>query len=51
MAGKTAESPAAPNSFRAVVVFTAQHTHAFATHLALTHGTPVYCEKPLAHNI
>ena len=40
-----------PNDFDAVVVTTAEHTHAFATYLALTHGKHVYCEKPLTHNI
>jgi hypothetical protein len=40
-----------PNRFDAVVVSTAEHTHAFATYLALTHGKHVYCEKPLAYNI
>src|SRR5206468_266596 len=40
-----------PNAFDAVVVSTAEHTHAFATYLALTHGKHVYCEKPLAYNI
>jgi len=39
------------NEFDAVVVSTAEHTHAFATYLALTHGKHVYCEKPLAYNI
>src|SRR3954464_8120551 len=39
-----------PNDFDAVVVSTAEHTHAFATYLALTHGKHVYCEKPLAYN-
>jgi predicted dehydrogenase len=38
-----------PNEFDAVVVSTAEHTHAFATYLALTHGKHVYCEKPLTH--
>jgi hypothetical protein len=33
------------------VVATAEHTHAFATYLALTHGKHVYCEKPLTYNI
>jgi predicted dehydrogenase len=37
--------------FDAVVVATCEHTHAFATYLALTHGKHVYCEKPLAYNI
>jgi predicted dehydrogenase len=39
------------NDFDAVVVSTAEHTHAFATYLALMHGKHVYCEKPLAYNI
>jgi len=37
--------------FDAVVVSTAEHTHVFATYLALTHGKHVYCEKPLTYNI
>src|SRR5688572_12912356 len=40
-----------PNDFDAVVVSTAEHTHAFATYVALTQGKHVYCEKPLAYNI
>ena len=40
-----------PNDFDAVVVSTAEHTHAFATYLALTHGKHVFCEKPLTYNI
>ncbi len=40
-----------PKAFDAVVVATAEHTHVFATYLALTHGKHVYCEKPLAYNI
>ncbi|MBI2948307.1 MAG: Gfo/Idh/MocA family oxidoreductase, partial [Verrucomicrobia bacterium] len=40
-----------PTDFDAVVVSTAEHTHAFAIYLALTHGKHVYCEKPLAYNI
>ena len=39
------------SEFDAVVVATAEHTHAFATYLALTHGKHVYCEKPLTYNI
>jgi hypothetical protein len=39
------------SEFDAVVVSTAEHTHAFATYLALTHGKHVYCEKPLTYNI
>jgi hypothetical protein len=38
-------------SFDAVVVSTCEHTHAFATMLALQHGKHIYCEKPLTHNI
>ena len=37
--------------FDAVVVSTCEHTHAFATMLALEAGKHVYCEKPLAYNI
>ncbi len=40
-----------PDDFDAVVVSTAEHTHALATYLALTHGKHVYCEKPLTYNI
>jgi predicted dehydrogenase len=40
-----------PNDFDAVVVSTAEHTHAFATYLALINGKHVYCEKPLTYNI
>ena len=39
------------NSFDAVVVSTAEHTHAFATLPALQLGKHVYCEKPLTHGI
>jgi Oxidoreductase family, NAD-binding Rossmann fold/Oxidoreductase family, C-terminal alpha/beta domain len=39
------------SGFDAVVVSTAEQTHAFATYLALTHGKHVYCEKPLTYNI
>ena len=35
----------------AVVVSTAEHTHAFATLPALELGKHVYCEKPLTHSI
>jgi predicted dehydrogenase len=41
----------AAKEFDAVVVSTCEHTHAFATMLALNHGKHVYCEKPLTHNI
>jgi predicted dehydrogenase len=37
--------------FDAVVVSTCEHTHAFATLLAIQHGKHIYCEKPLTHNI
>src|ERR1041384_2295063 len=37
--------------FDAVVVSTCEHTHAFATMLALQHKKHVYCEKPLTYNI
>src|SRR3954468_24780988 len=37
--------------FDAVVVSTCEHTHAFATMLALKANKHVYCEKPLTHNI
>jgi predicted dehydrogenase len=40
-----------PNAFDAVVVSTCEHTHVFATLLALNEGKHVYCEKPLTHNI
>jgi predicted dehydrogenase len=40
-----------PAAFDAVVVSTCEHTHAFATMLALRHGKHVYCEKPLTHGI
>src|SRR5436190_4580063 len=39
------------SDFDAVVVSTCEHTHAFATMLALDAGKHVYCEKPLAYNI
>lgn len=35
----------------AVVVSTTEHTHAFATLPALQLLKPVYCEKPLTHNV
>jgi predicted dehydrogenase len=37
--------------FDAVVVSTCEHTHAFATMLALKERKHVYCEKPLTHGI
>lgn len=39
------------NTFDAVVVSCAEHTHAFATLPALQLGKHVYCEKPLAHSV
>ena len=39
------------SEFDAVTVATCEHTHAFATVLALQHGKHVYCEKPLTWNI
>jgi predicted dehydrogenase len=38
-------------SFDAVVVSTAEHTHAFATLPALKLKKHVYCEKPLTHGV
>jgi len=35
----------------AVVIATTEHTHAFATLPALQRKLPVYCEKPLTHNV
>jgi predicted dehydrogenase len=40
-----------PSAFDAVVVSICEHTHAFATMLALQNNKHVYCEKPLTHNI
>ncbi len=40
-----------PAVFDAVVVSTCEHTHAFATMLALENNKHVYCEKPLTYNI
>ena len=40
-----------PKDFDAVVISTCEHTHVFATMLALEAGKHVYCEKPLTHNI
>jgi predicted dehydrogenase len=39
------------SAFDAVVVSTAEHTHAYATLPALRLGKHVYCEKPLTHNV
>jgi predicted dehydrogenase len=39
------------NRIDAVVVSTADHTHAGPAALALTLGKHVYCEKPLAHTV
>src|SRR6059058_2257257 len=40
-----------PKAFDAVVISTCEHTHVFATMLALKAGKHVYCEKPLNYNI
>lgn len=40
-----------PKEFDAVVISTAEHTHAFATLPALQLGKHVYCEKPMTHSI
>jgi predicted dehydrogenase len=40
-----------PADFDGVVVSTCEHTHAFATILALNENKHVYCEKPLAYNV
>jgi predicted dehydrogenase len=40
-----------PSEFDAVVISTCEHTHAFATMLALNENKHVYCEKPLAYNV
>ncbi len=39
------------SEYDAVVVSTAEHTHAYATMPALKRGKHVYCEKPLTHNV
>ena len=39
------------NDFDAVVVASADQSHAIATYLALINGKHVYCEKPLAYNL
>lgn len=39
------------NDLDAVVISTADHTHAVATVAALESGRHVYCEKPLAHTV
>jgi predicted dehydrogenase len=39
------------NSIDAVVVSTPDHTHAPAAMTALNHNKPVYCQKPLTHEV
>ncbi|MCA9042088.1 MAG: Gfo/Idh/MocA family oxidoreductase [Planctomycetaceae bacterium] len=39
------------DSIDAVVVSTPDHTHAPAAMMALNHNKPVYCQKPLTHDI
>jgi predicted dehydrogenase len=39
------------NDLDAIVIATADHTHAVATMAALRSGRHVYCEKPLTHSI
>jgi predicted dehydrogenase len=45
------EDSAALSDIDAVVVSTTEHTHAFATLPALKLKKPMYCEKPLTHNV
>ena len=40
-----------PSEIDGVVVSTTEHTHAYATLPALLMKKPVYCEKPLTHNV
>ena len=40
-----------PSEIDGVVVSTTEHTHAYATLPALLMKKPVYCEKPLSHNV
>lgn len=40
-----------PGSFDAVVVATADHTHAAIAATALIHDKHVYCQKPLTHSV
>lgn len=48
---KLYDDPSALSDIDAVVVSTTEHTHAFATLPALLLKKPVYCEKPLTHNV